>query len=152
MLKYSLIFFLIFLWIKSNNYLRSENKTRTVRAEVENRLNKSLNEFLKIDSIVMLTDVIRWELNVQLISDILISKDGIPGSIRSQNEKQSVEFHLASEDLLYKDSFKIPRIAAGSFFFSLSHLFNLKYKRSVDYILYGKPSTKIFEYASNDII
>ena len=98
---------------------------------------------------MMLTDVVRWELNIQLISDILISKNGIPGSIRSHNEKQYVEFHLASEDLLYKDSFNLPRIAAGSFFFSLSHLFNLKYKRNIEYILYGKPSKKIFEYASN---
>jgi HAD superfamily hydrolase (TIGR01456 family) len=100
---------------------------------------------------MMLTDVIRWEVNVQLMSDILISKNGIPGSIRGANEKQHVEFHLASEDLLYQDSFKIPRIASGSFFFSLNHLFNMKYKRSIDYILYGKPSRKIFEFAKKQI-
>ncbi len=100
---------------------------------------------------MMLTDVIRWEVNVQLMSDIIISKDGIPGTIRESNEKQHAEFHLASEDLLYKDAFNIPRIASGSYFFSLNHLFGMKYNRSIDYILYGKPSKKIFEFAKTQI-
>jgi HAD superfamily hydrolase (TIGR01456 family) len=97
----------------------------------------------------MMTDVIRWEINVQLFSDLLISNNGIPGSIRRPEEKQFVEFHLSSKDLLYKDSFDLPRIAAGSFWFSLEHLFNMKYKRGIEYYLYGKPSNIVFTYASN---
>ena len=96
----------------------------------------------------MLTDVIRWEINVQLFSDLLISKNGIPGSIRENNEPQVVDFHLCAQDLLYKDTFNMPRIAAGAFWHSLEHVFFLKYKRRIEYNLYGKPSSKIFEYAS----
>ena len=97
----------------------------------------------------MMTDVIRWEMNVQLFSDLLISNNGIPGTIRSPEEPQKVEFHLCSHDLVYKDNFVLPRIAAGAFWYSLEHLFFMKYKRKIDFILYGKPSPTIFNYASN---
>jgi hypothetical protein len=73
---------------------------------------------------MVMTDVIRWEVNVQLISDIVISKDGVPGTIRSSNEKQHVEFHVAAIDLLYKDHFHIPRIAAGKDFINQGHSFS----------------------------
>jgi hypothetical protein len=96
----------------------------------------------------MLTDVVRWEMNIQLFSDILISQDGVPGTVRSPHEAQKVEFHLCSEDLVYKDNFKLPRIAAGAFWYSLQHIFSMKYKRSIEYTLYGKPSPTIFNYAS----
>lgn len=62
----------------------------------------------------MATDIRNWEINVQIFLDLLISKDGIPGSVRSNNEKQFVEFHLAIEELLYKDEFVRPRIAGGN--------------------------------------
>lgn len=52
---------------------------------------------------------------MQTFIDLLISKDGRPGSIRGPNEKQFVDFHLSSEDLLYKDEFHTPRIAAGNY-------------------------------------
>ena len=96
----------------------------------------------------MLTDVVRWEINIQLFSDLLISKNGIPGSIRNKDEKQDVDFHLCAQDLLYKDAFEIPRIASGAFWHSLNHIFNLKYKREIEYKMYGKPSNVIFDYAS----
>ncbi len=121
---------------------------KKIRDRVENRLQKSMRDFPVIDAIFMLTDVIRWELNVQLFSDLLISKNGVPGSIRDKDELQAVEFHLCAQDLLYKDTFEIPRIAAGAFWHSLQHIFFLKYKRNIDYKLYGKPATEIFDYAS----
>lgn len=100
----------------------------------------------------MLTDVVRWELNVQLFSDLLISKNGVQGTLRSAEEKQFVDFHLCSLDLLYKDSFSIPRFASGAFWYSFEHLFLMKHKRKVEYVLYGKPSTLIFECASKIIV
>jgi len=111
-------------------------------------LKTSLSDFIPIKSIFMLTDVLRWEVNVQLFSDLLISDKGIPGTIRSRETDQFVDFHLCGKDLVYKDVFSLPRIAAGTFWFSLEHLFERKYKRGIQHVLYGKPSPKIFEYAS----
>jgi hypothetical protein len=61
----------------------------------------------------MATDLYKWEINMQIFIDLIISKDGKPGSCREKNEKQFVDFHLCSEDLLYKDEFHTPRIGAG---------------------------------------
>lgn len=121
---------------------------KAVRDRVENRLQVELRDFPKVNAIFMLTDVVRWEMNVQLFSDLLISNNGIQGTVRNDNEKQIVDFHLCSQDLLYKDVFNIPRIAAGAFWYSLEHLFFLKYKKPLTYTLYGKPSKIIFDFAS----
>jgi ribonucleotide monophosphatase NagD (HAD superfamily) len=110
-----------------------------------------MRDFPKIDAIFMLTDVVRWEMNVQLFSDLLISQNGIPGTIRSKDQPQAVEFHLCAQDLLYKDNFVLPRIAAGAFWHSLEHIFFLKYKKKIEYTLYGKPSKQIFNYAGKKL-
>ncbi len=117
--------------------------------KVEERLKISISDFIPIKSIFYLTDVIRWEINIQLFSDLLISANGVPGNIRAIDAKQHVDIHVCGKDLVYKDDFPIPRIAAGTFWHSLELLFFMKYKRKIDHTLYGKPSTKIFEYASN---
>jgi hypothetical protein len=114
MLEYFLSSFHTFSSMMSTiSITSSSNITKETRNEVEKRLNKPIDKLLKIDSVMMMTDVTRWEINVQLISDIMISRDGIPGTIRNLSEKQHVPFHLACIDLLYKDKFHIPRIAAG---------------------------------------
>jgi hypothetical protein len=117
---------------------------------VEERLKISISDFIPIRSIFMLADILRWEINVQLFSDLLISEDGVPGTIRPLGSKQFVEFHLCGKDLIYKDVFPMPRIAVGTFWFSLEHLFYLKYGRPIEHTLYGKPSPKMFEYASKN--
>ena len=81
---------------------------------MEKRLGYSLKEIPQIHAIIVCTDVLKWEVNIQTFMDLLISKDGIPGTLRSQDEKQFVDFHLCSEDLLYKDEFILPRNSAGN--------------------------------------
>jgi hypothetical protein len=83
---------------------------------VEKRLGYKIKDFPQIHAILMATDLQKWEINMQTFIDLLISKDGRPGSIRASHEKQFVDFHLSAEDLLYKDEFNTPRIAAGKFF------------------------------------
>ncbi len=79
---------------------------------------------------------------------MLISENGVPGTIRPIDSKQNIHVHVCGKDLVYKDDFPIPRIAAGTFWHSLELLFFMKYNKKIDHTLYGKPSTKIFEYAS----
>ena len=77
-------------------------------------MNIELKDLPKIDTILLLTDVIQWEFHIQLLSDLIISCNGIPGTIRKKDEPQSVEVHVGCKDLVYKDAFNIPRIGAGS--------------------------------------
>lgn len=80
---------------------------------MEKRLGHPLDKFPQIHAILMATDLHTWEINMQIFLDLLISQNGIPGTIRSKDEKQYVQFHLSAEDLLYKDEFNLPRIASG---------------------------------------
>jgi HAD superfamily hydrolase (TIGR01456 family) len=118
---------------------------------VENRLQMKLDKPFPIKSIFQLTDVIRWEINMQLFSDLLISNNGIPGTVRENNEAQKVSFHVACDDLLFKDDFPIPRLAAGSFSDALEHLFAHQYQRKIEKHIYGKPSQRMFHFARDRI-
>ena len=88
---------------------------------------------------------------MKVFSDLLISINGVPGTIRKNNEKQFVEMHIGSEDLLYKDTFILPRLAAGAFIKSLSVLFKDQYNMDFNYEQYGKPKNHIFDYVSKTI-
>ena len=79
---------------------------------------------------------------------MLISQQGIPGTYRKSHEKQFVDLHIGSDDLLYKDTFSIPRLAAGSFVKTVSTLLKEQYNIDILYNLYGKPGNNIFEWAS----
>ncbi len=78
----------------------------------------------------------------------MISQNGIPGINRHPHQKQFVEFHIGSDDLLYKDTFTIPRFGAGGFVKSLLALYKEQYNTDILYKIYGKPTSQIFEYAS----
>ena len=94
----------------------------------------------------MMSDPMVWEENLQLISDLLISKDGIPGTIRNSNEQQYVKFYMTNPDIVYADEFPLPRIAQGSFIPCLQAIFRLIYNREFEYIQYGKPEKKTYDY------
>ena len=107
----------------------------------------SINMFPRIDAIFMMSDPMVWEENLQLISDLLISKNGVPGTIREVNEPQHVKFYMTNPDIVYADEFILPRIAQGSFIPCLQSLFRNIYNREFEYIQYGKPERKTFDYA-----
>ena len=81
----------------------------------------------------------------------MISPNGIPGTYRKPGEKQFVDLHIGSDDLLYKDIFAIPRLAVGSFLKCLSVLVKEQYNLDINYKLYGKPNNNIFDCASMTI-
>lgn len=122
-----------------------------IKNEVSKRLNMDLNKQISISSIFQVSDVLRWELPLQICCDILISKNGLPGTIRSIDNKYQVPYHLSLDEIDYKDKFILPRYAGGAFFSSVQFLFDKMYKRKIQYQLYGKPSPKVFDYAINVI-
>lgn len=123
---------------------------QSILKKVEHRLNKKFNpkQLISISSIFQINDVLDWEIPIQLSCDLLISKDGIPGSLRDKHSSNNVEYHLGCEEIEYVDVFKTPRICGGSYFYSLKSLFSLLYQMSFSHILYGKPSKVVFEFAS----
>lgn len=113
-------------------------------------------EFLKIDSLFIMTDVEHWELSTQIFMDLLISKNGIPGNINSnylrKSFKQYVDLHVASDDLSYKDEFVLNRIGAGCFLKCLNKIYYEFYNQNIKYTCYGKPFNPMFKYAKDKIL
>jgi ribonucleotide monophosphatase NagD (HAD superfamily) len=96
-----------------------------------------------------MSDPTMWEENLQIICDLLISKDGIPGSVRSPEEPQFVKLYMTNLDFLYADNFVLPRHAQGCFLICLEELYKRQYHRSIDTIVYGKPTAHTFQYAGS---
>lgn len=153
------------------HFLRKFDQQKREEAilEVENRLNFKLEEDFrykdtivnnygskfqkvykpfKIDKVFILTDVSNWESNIQILSDILISKSGIPGTI---SDKQEIELFVAANDLVYKGDFNINRLGLGSFNRSLTHIFKQQYNIDLKMNIVGKPNKLIFDFAKETL-
>ena len=87
-----------------------------------------------------------WEYNVQLISDIIISKDGRPGTVRESGTKQVVPLYLSATDMLMADQFPLPRLVLGAFLKGLEVNVREAFGLTVEYTGYGKPEPMMFEY------
>jgi HAD superfamily hydrolase (TIGR01456 family) len=127
----------------------SKSHSQRIKHIVSKRIGRAITTYPPIKAVVQLSDMINWEINAQLLTDILISSNGIPGNIRSTHTPQHVDYHLACKDLLFMDKFNLPRFACGSFFMCLNNLFTIKYHRNINHSVYGKPSSLIFNYARN---
>lgn len=124
-----------------------KEKTKKI---VEDRLKMKIDykRLIGINGIFQITDCLNWEIPIQLCCDLLISKDGIPGTERSKDDPCVVEYHLANPDVDFADNFPIPRLGGGAFFFSLQELFKLKYKFCFPHIPYGKLYQRVDDFAS----
>ena len=67
---------------------------------------------MPIGAIMLMSDCTQQEECLQLFSDLLISVDGIPGSVR-QDEPQFVDLYTNNSDLLFSASFDQPRMGGG---------------------------------------
>lgn len=134
------------------NFSFSKSSIQRTKDIVSKRIGRPITSFPPIAAIVQLNDLVKWEINSQLFSDILISPNGVPGKVLNADEPQKVEYHLACLDMLYMDKFPIPRYACGAFFVCLENLVKMRYGRRIKYIEYGKPSTVLFDYARRQLI
>lgn len=123
---------------------------KSIINRIEHRLNIKINpkELTGINSIFQVNDVLDWEIPIQLCCDLLISKDGIPGTKRDKHSSSSVEYHIGCDEIEYIDIFKTPRLCSGSFLYCLKSIFAFLYKMPFSHVLYGKPSIFAFEFAS----
>ena len=69
-----------------------------------------LTSKLQFDAIFMACDVFCYELNLQIFTDLIMSKEGRLGTRRTDfSEKQHVKLFLTNPDLEYADSYSLPR-------------------------------------------
>lgn len=80
-----------------------------------------------------MSDPIKWESCFQVLIDLLISADGVPGTVAS-GSNQPVEIVFSNGDFLWMAEHSQPRFGQGAFRMCLETLF--KVSVSVNFCLY----------------
>ena len=99
-----------------------------------------------IKGIFVFSQPSRWEENLQVSCDLLISRNGIPGTIRSPSDPQYVKFYITNTHSFFIDDFAVPRFAEGSYLICLEELFKRQYGIPIKTIRYGKPMIEAYKF------
>lgn len=107
-------------------------------------------EFPEIEAIVMMGEPIRWETNLQLIIDIMVTQ-GKPNRTPDTNAPQ-IPVLAVNMDLLWMAKATTPRFGHGAFLVCLESLYKKITGKDLQYTaLIGKPSEITYEFSQKVI-
>ena len=87
---------------------------------------KDATKSLKIDAILVFNDPRDWALDIQVIVDVLLSKNGIVGTYSDKNNRDDLpnrgfqqdgqpKLYFSNPDLLWAAAYHLPRLGQGGF-------------------------------------
>ncbi len=91
-------------------------------------------------------------LTIQILSDILGSTTGHPKGPRRKIhldgtvDPQAVEFFCTNNDLVWPNTFPVPRYGTKMFTTALQSVFQALYQFPIDITYFGKPQKATFDY------
>ena len=69
-------------------------------------------ESLKFEAVMVMADVFCMDINLQILTDLVMSKDGrIGGPQRGRDDPQAVPIYITNPDLTYKEEFIHQRLS-----------------------------------------
>jgi ribonucleotide monophosphatase NagD (HAD superfamily) len=125
------------------------------RHNVEQRFGKSVVEIeqeLEVVAIFVIFGVTFSSLTIQILSDILGSKSGHPKGPRrgltadGTPDPQVVKFFCTNNDLVWPNTFPVPRFGTKMFTTCMNSVFQAYYGFGIDMVFYGKPQKASFDY------
>nr|XP_048300317.1 haloacid dehalogenase-like hydrolase domain-containing 5 isoform X3 [Myodes glareolus] len=109
------------------------------------------NDFPAIEGILLLGEPVRWETNLQLIMDVLLS-NGNPGTGLGTVPYPHLPVLASNMDLLWMAEAKMPRFGHGTFLLCLEAIYRKVTGKELKYEgLMGKPSILTYQYAEDVI-
>lgn len=103
--------------------------------------------FPKIDAVILFGEPVRWETNLQLVIDVLLT-DGKPHTAPKENPYPHLPVLACNMDLLWMAEACMPRFGHGCFLHSLESLYLKISGRELKYTaLVGKPSELTYHHA-----
>ncbi|XP_049639612.1 haloacid dehalogenase-like hydrolase domain-containing 5 [Suncus etruscus] len=108
-------------------------------------------DFPVIEGVLLLGEPVRWETNLQLIMDVLLS-NGNPGTGLATAPYPHLPVLASNMDLLWMAEAKMPRFGHGTFLLCLETIYKKVTGKELKYeALMGKPSILTYQYAENMI-
>ncbi|XP_034367117.1 haloacid dehalogenase-like hydrolase domain-containing 5 isoform X3 [Arvicanthis niloticus] len=109
------------------------------------------NDFPVIEGVILLGEPVRWETNLQLIMDVLLS-NGNPGTGLATAPYPHLPVLASNMDLLWMAEAKMPRFGHGAFLLCLETIYRKVTGNELRYEgLMGKPSILTYQYAEDVI-
>ncbi|XP_066469061.1 haloacid dehalogenase-like hydrolase domain-containing 5 [Tiliqua scincoides] len=104
-------------------------------------------ELPKIEAIVLFGEPVRWETNLQLIIDVLLTS-GCPGNPYHQATYPHIPVLACNMDLMWVAEAQSPRFGHGTFMVCLENIYKKITGKDLRYeALMGKPSELTYHYA-----
>ncbi|XP_075752850.1 haloacid dehalogenase-like hydrolase domain-containing 5 isoform X2 [Pelodiscus sinensis] len=104
-------------------------------------------DFPTIEGVILFGEPVRWETNLQLIIDVLLS-NGNPGAELAAVPYPHIPILACNMDLLWMAEAKRPRFGHGTFLVCLENIYKKMTGRELKYeALIGKPSIVTYQYA-----
>jgi HAD superfamily hydrolase (TIGR01456 family) len=123
---------------------------------------------LKIDAILVFNDPRDWALDIQLILDILLSREGIVGTYSEKNNRQDLpnrgfqqdgqpKLYFSNPDLLWAAAYHQPRLGQGGFVAALEGVWAAmtggpEVGVTLQRTIIGKPHFETYEFAEKRLL
>ncbi|CCE64951.1 hypothetical protein TPHA_0J01290 [Tetrapisispora phaffii CBS 4417] len=106
------------------------------------------------DAILVFNDPHDWAADLQIISDLLISKNGQLGTIRTEeSEKPSIPIYFSNNDLLWANKYSLNRFGQGAFRLLVHTLYSsMNNGKTLADVVIGKPTNITYNFAHNVLI
>ncbi|KAF6030277.1 hypothetical protein EB796_011418 [Bugula neritina] len=103
--------------------------------------------FPEIEAVILFGEPIRWETNLQLVLDLLMT-NGKPDHCPTTVPEQHIPILACNMDMVWMAEACMPRFGHGCFLFCLEHLFKKLSGKDLKYTaLIGKPSPITYHHA-----
>ncbi|NXF47340.1 HDHD5 hydrolase, partial [Oceanites oceanicus] len=115
----------------------------------DRRPNVLVSEYFcfKILSVVLFGEPVRWETNLQLIIDVLLTS-GYPGNPYHHDNYPHIPVLACNTDLMWVTEAQSPRFGHGTFMVCLENIYKKITGKDLKYeALMGKPSKLTYQYA-----
>ncbi|MGH0163391.1 UNVERIFIED_CONTAM: hypothetical protein FKN15_074411 [Acipenser sinensis] len=101
----------------------------------------------KIDAVILFGEPIRWETNLQLIVDVLLTNGNLGGAHNNQSYPH-IPVLACNMDLMWMAEAQSPRFGHGTFLVCLENIYKKITGKDLKYeALMGKPSELTYHYA-----
>ncbi|XP_044533195.1 haloacid dehalogenase-like hydrolase domain-containing 5 [Gracilinanus agilis] len=105
------------------------------------------SDFPPIEGVLLFGEPVRWETNLQLIMDVLLS-NGSPGTGVAVAPYPHLPVLASNMDLLWMAEAKMPRFGHGTFLLCLENIYRKVTGKELKYAgLMGKPTITTYQYA-----